>query len=220
MRRSTSPANCSVKSATTRKSPPPQFDGYADPEATRRENPARRLRPGDVWFRTGDLLAATRAAISISSTASATPFAGRARTSRRPRSPRRSRPFPACSRRPSTASPCRATRAAPAWRRWWSTSRDFDLAGLRAPSPSACRPTRGRCSCASGRARPHRHFQAEQGRAGRRGLRPANAAATRSISTIGAPGAYARVDADFVAAVKAGAVGAVTNAADGYLLPK
>ena len=151
--RSTSPANCLAKSTTTRGNPPPNSTAIATPRR-RGENPARRLQAGRRVVPHRRPAQAGRARLlSISSTASATPFAGRARTSRRPKSPSRSRPTPACWRRPSTASPRRGTRGAPAWRRWWSTmSRASILPACERCSPSACRLTRGRCSCASGRS--------------------------------------------------------------------
>ena len=76
--------------------PGSRFEGYADAGRDREEDPARRVREGRrlVPHRRPD--AQGRAtAISISSTASATPSAGRARTSRPPKSPRRSAHSPA-----------------------------------------------------------------------------------------------------------------------------
>ena len=104
-------------------SPANRFEGYADKEADRKENSARRVREGRrlVPHRRPDAPGRARLS-SISSTASATPSAGRARTSRPRRSPRRSPCSPACWRRTSMACTCPATTARPAWPRWSPTA--------------------------------------------------------------------------------------------------
>ena len=155
-------------------------------QETDTQDPARRVRAGRhlVSHRRPD--AQGRAtAISISSTASATRSAGRARTCRPPRSRRRSRHSPASWRPTSMASRSRATTAAPAWRRWWSTG-GFDLDGV-APAhlptqlPDYARPLFLRIRRRDGR---HRHVQAEEDRSGARRLRSRARPAIRSISTI------------------------------------
>ena len=104
---------------------------------------------GDAWFRTGDLMRRDAAAFSISSTGSATRSAGRARTSRPRKSPRRSRRFPAIAEAnvygvavPGTEGRAGMAAIVP--------DGELDLAALRAPSrrPAAA-PMPGRCSCAS-----------------------------------------------------------------------
>ena len=69
---------------------------------------------------------------------------------RRPKSPPTIRRFPASSRRPSMACPFPAPKAKPAWPRS-SLDWPLDLAAFRTPPREPCRPTRGRCSCASWR---------------------------------------------------------------------
>ena len=107
-----------------------RFEGYAD----NAENESKILRDvfekGDAWFRTGDLMRQRRrTAISISSTASATPSAGRARTSRPPRWPRRSIVFPGVQRRQRLwRHRASATTAAPAWRRSSATAHSISPA--------------------------------------------------------------------------------------------
>ena len=148
--------------------PGSRFEGYATRGRDREEDPARRVREGRrlVPHRRPD--AQGRAtAISTSSTASATPSAGRARTSRPPRSPRRSATFPGIAGgqrlRRQRAGPRRPRRHGGDRRpRAISTStalRDH----LDEQLPDYARPVFLRIRK---RDRRHRHLQAEEDRSG------------------------------------------------------
>ncbi len=93
------------------------FEGYTSENESRAKDLAQRVRARRrlVPHRRSHAQGC-RTAFSISSTASATPFAGRAKTWRPRKSPRRSRRFPASPKRPCTASPCRELKVRPAWR--------------------------------------------------------------------------------------------------------
>ena len=151
--------------------PGARFEGYATQAETDKKILRDVFEKGDVWFRTGDLMRKDETAISISSTASATPSAGRARTCRPPRSRKRSASSTACSRPTSTASqvPGRDGRAGMAA---IVAKGHFDLAAFRAHLARAAARL-----CAAGvpahprRHRGHRHLQAEEGRPGEAGLR-------------------------------------------------
>ena len=133
------------------RTPAAEFEGYTSTQAVREEDPARRVRAGRrlVPHRRSDAQGRS-AASSISSTGSATPSAGRARTSR-PRGGRGDHGLSrASSRRTSTASPFPARTAAPAWRPSSSTARLRSGGAARSIWRAACRPMRARCSCASG----------------------------------------------------------------------
>ena len=152
-----------------------RFEGYTDAAASREEDPARRVRAGRrlVSHRRSDA-AGRAAAFSISSTASATPSAGRARTSRPREVAEAIAAFPG-RRRGDRLWRCGAGRRGPRrhggdrGRRATSISRrlrshlDERLAGLCAAAVPA---------------HPRRHrgdgdLQAQEERAGARGLRSA-----------------------------------------------
>ena len=82
---STSPARRSASCRTIRLSAGSRFEGYTSTAETEKRMLRHVFAAGDAWVRTGDLMRRTRRATSISSTASGTPFAGRARTWRPPR---------------------------------------------------------------------------------------------------------------------------------------
>ena len=112
-----------------------------------------------------------RTAISISSTASATRSAGRARTSRPPRSPRRSAPSPASGTPTSTACACRAATAAPAWRRSSATATSISPPCTRIWRAQPARLCAAAVPAHPQRDRRDRDVQAEEDRSGARGLR-------------------------------------------------
>jgi fatty-acyl-CoA synthase len=61
------------------------YTGYADKAASERKILRDVVEKGDAWFRTGDLMRQDKDGYFYSSIASATPSAGKARTSRRPK---------------------------------------------------------------------------------------------------------------------------------------
>jgi fatty-acyl-CoA synthase len=126
---------------------PTRFDGYADGAETEKKILRDVFEPGDAWYRTGDLSAATRPASISSSTVSATRFVGRARTSRHRKWRRRSPRSPASSRPMSMASPYRAPTAGPVWRSSSATGRST-LRRSATTSRGVCPATRTRCCCA------------------------------------------------------------------------
>ena len=104
------------------------------PGGDRAEDPARRVQAGRRLVPHRRPRAARRAGLFLFRRPHRrhVPLEGRERLDDRSRRDAR-RNFRACRRRSSTASPCRATTGAPAWRRWSSTrSPSFDLEGLRA----------------------------------------------------------------------------------------
>ena len=161
----------------------------------REQDPAQRVREGRrlVPHRRPD--AQGRAtAISISSTASATPSAGRARTSRPPRWPRRSTP----SRASRDANVYGVTVAGRDGRAGMAAIVCEGLAISRrctrisrANLPDYARPLFLRLQR---RDRRDRHVQAEEGRSGARGLRSGGDRTIRSISTIRSAQAFVRLD--------------------------
>ena len=188
--------------------PAAKFDGYCDPAATQGEDPARRVqarrrvvshrRPAEA--RRARLLLFRRPHRRHLS------LEGRERVDDRGRRddlrlPRRARGDRLRRRRARPRRPRRHGGAGGRQRRRIRPRRP-----ARRRSPSACRPTRGRCSCASGRSStspaPSSRARSSWSRKGS----TRSAAAIRSISTIATPDVYARVDADFVAAAKAGAI--------------
>ena len=104
-----------------------------------------------------------------SSTASAILSAGKAKTSRRSKSPRRSPPVPASGRRSSTGSRSPAPTDARGWRCCGRTDRSISRPSLA--RSKSCRATLGRCrSCVSPEAtettetfKPKRRAYVEQG---------------------------------------------------------
>jgi fatty-acyl-CoA synthase len=84
------PAKWARRSARSPNEPGKNFEGYTQGRDTEKKILRDVFEKGDAWFRTGDLMRATSTAISISSTASATPSAGRARTSPPAKWPKRS----------------------------------------------------------------------------------------------------------------------------------
>ena len=119
------------------KRPSQRFEGYADPARRRRRSCAMPSRRATAGSAPAISCARTRSAITISSTGSATRFAGRARTSPRRRCRRRSPPFPASRRPTSTAFACRVAEGR------------AGMAALvvgRGPRPRRSWPTRGRAA--------------------------------------------------------------------------
>ena len=73
-----------------------RFEGYTNREESEKKILRNVFKPGDAWFRTGDLMRQRRATVTFtSSIASATPSAGKGKTSRRPKCQRRFARFPA-----------------------------------------------------------------------------------------------------------------------------
>ena len=70
--------------------PAHRFEGYTNAAETEKKVLRDVFEPGDAWLRTGDLMRRDGGASSASSTGSATPSGGRARTSAPPRLPSRS----------------------------------------------------------------------------------------------------------------------------------
>jgi len=114
-----------------------EYDGYTDRAAS--TTPSRAAMPGSA---PGTCCVRTPTATTTSSIASATPSAGRARTSPRRRSPTSSAERPGSRRRTCTAWRCRARTAARAWRPSCSPGARASTARrcTRAPS-GTCRPT-------------------------------------------------------------------------------
>ena len=129
--------------------PAARFDGYANPAATNAKILRDVFKPGDAWFRTGDLLSATRKAIiyfvdrigdtfrwkgeNVSTTEVAETIDGFAGV-------REAIVY-------GVAVPGNDGRAGMAALVVENVA-TFDLEGLRAFSPSVCPPMPGHCSCA------------------------------------------------------------------------
>ena len=110
-----------------------RFEGYTDPDATARKVLHDVFRPGDSWFRTGDLMRRdAHGYFYFVDVGSATRSAGRAKMSRLCRSPKRSQATLASRTRSSTECRCRAARGAPAWQRSCTDETvPFDLEALK-----------------------------------------------------------------------------------------
>jgi hypothetical protein len=93
------------------------FDGYTDPAKTQSVIFRDVFKKGDAWFNTGDLMRDLGSSTPSSSTASATPSAGRAKTSPPPRWKTSSAPTRTWRTRWSTAWKSPAPTAAAAWPR-------------------------------------------------------------------------------------------------------
>ena len=170
----------------------------------RRESEKKILRnvfeQGDAWFRTGDLMRKDEQRLSsISSTASATRSAGKARTSRPPKSRRRSRRFPGVVEANvyGVAIPGTDGRAGMAA----IVSDDSDSISRHcAPSGrAACPTTRGRCSSAFAARSSDRHVQAQESATSRARASIRRDRPTRSISTTRERQAFVRLDHGAVA---------------------
>ena len=127
------------------------FDGYVDKARQRAEDAARLLRAGRLLpAHRRSAAPRPRRRTTTSSTASATPSAGRARTSPPPRSPSCSTARPASARPPSTASACRHRRPRRHGAGRPAPGAAFDPARLlRVRREGRCRRMRARCSSAS-----------------------------------------------------------------------
>ena len=126
------------------------FEGYTSAAETERKILRDVFEPGDAWFRTGDLMRMDASGLlSISSTGSATPSAGKARTCRPPKSPPLLTEFPGISEATvyGVAVPGTEGKAGMARRRRRRCAR---LVGAATPiSRAGCRTMRDRCSCGS-----------------------------------------------------------------------
>jgi len=94
-----------------------RFEGYTSKADSEKKILRDVFEPGDAWFRTGDLMRKDASGYFYFVDASATLFAGRARTCRPRKCPRQSRRSRGSRRRASTASRFPPRRAAPAWPR-------------------------------------------------------------------------------------------------------
>ena len=150
------------------------YVGYADKAASEKKVLHDAFRAGDAWFRTGDLLQQGRRGLLLFRRPHRRhlPLEGRERLHQR--GGRRAGRRAGRARRP-TSTACKVGdldgRAGMAG---LVVGTDFDVEGLRrATSPSGCRPTPSRCSCACCRGiADHRHLQVPQARPGGRRLRP------------------------------------------------
>ena len=138
------------------------FDGYTDQESTEKKLVRNAFREGDCWFNSGDVMSRRAWGTPHSSTGSATPSAGRARTSRPPRWRRRWRRTSPSSNARSSASRFRIPAAAPAWPRSnCATASSSTASRWPAPCTTSCPATRCRCSCGSwSRSSRPRHSRA------------------------------------------------------------
>ena len=120
-----------------------RFEGYTSAAETEKRILRHVFVAGDSWVRTGDLMRRTRRASSTSLTASATPFAGRARTWQLPRWHKSYALSRAYCMPASTESRFRGLKAAPGWRPSFAKARSISLrcTGI---SPFDCPPTRVR----------------------------------------------------------------------------
>jgi hypothetical protein len=95
-----------------------RFEGYTSPRPTERKILRNVFREGDAYWSRATCCAATTTATAGSSTASATPSAGRAKTSRPWKWPMRFRPARARVNYGLRRAGARTPKAAPAWQRW------------------------------------------------------------------------------------------------------
>jgi hypothetical protein len=124
------------------------FDGYTDPSASEKKLVRNAFRDGDCWFNTGDLMSPQ--VMPPSSTDSATPSAGRAKTSPPRRWSGRWGPTSPSRTAPSSVWRFRVPAAVPEWRRSsCATAPTSTARRLPRPSTRNCRCTRCRCSCES-----------------------------------------------------------------------
>ena len=178
------------------------------PPPRRRKSCATCFAKAIPGFAPAICCAATPQAIIISSIASATLFAGRARTSRQPRSPRRSRLFPAFGKPMSMACPCRAYEG----RAGMAALVVDDPDRFRSRRPA--RPYRRASAplCAAGfpaiqtRSRNDRHVQTEEDASSSPKDSIPSAPTIRIYFDDRSLSAYARVTADFAPALRAGSV--------------
>jgi fatty-acyl-CoA synthase len=147
--------------------PGARFEGYAATAETEKKIPHDAFQKGDIWFRTGDLMRRTTTAISISSIASATPSAGKARTSRPPVETIEAFDEALEANVCSVAVPGRDGRAGMAAivARTISTSPPFTTIWR-----SGCRTCAAGVSAHPRPYRRHRHLQAEEARPGGAGF--------------------------------------------------
>jgi len=186
--------------------PAAKFDGYCDPTATRAKILRDVFKPGDAWFRTGDLLKRDARGYYYFVDRIGDTFRWKGENVSTTEVAETISAYPGVLEATvyGVALPGHDGRAGMA-AVVSTTSPNSISPDCASNSPSACPPMRGRCSCVSGRSSTS---PAPSSRARSSSLRRASIRTLRRSRLFRRPSrrGYVRVDADFVDAAGAGAI--------------